>query len=158
MNNGNDTLSEKREFIKGKIIIGIDPVQGKHQVRIIDSNGVPLGKTFSFRNDYNGFHFGLWRKLDRYLGQEVDYQTEVVFAVESACDLWQPLVYYLYTDSYLVVRVSPMTPGNFYSTQPIKYDRCPTTLKGRIAGRRKYERRKSGQCYNDLMGAPLKGL
>lgn len=108
MNNRIDTLSEKREFNSRKIVIGIDPAKDKHQVRIIDSNGIPLGKTFSFRNDYNGYHIGLWRKLDKYLGHEIDYKTAVVFAVESACDLWQPLVHYLYSSGYLVVRVSPL--------------------------------------------------
>ena len=108
MNNRIDTLSEKRQFISRKIIIGIDPAKDKHQVRIIDSSGIPLGKTFSFRNDYNGYHIGLWKKLGQYLDREVDYKTAIVFAVESACDLWQPLVHYLFTNGYLVVRVSPL--------------------------------------------------
>ncbi|NHZ87190.1 MAG: transposase, partial [Planctomycetia bacterium] len=33
----------------------------------------------------------------------------MVFAVETACDLWQPLVHYLYVNGYLVVRVSPLS-------------------------------------------------
>ena len=108
MNTSVQTLAQKCEFISGKIIIGIDPAKDKHQVRIIDANGIPVGKSFSFRNDYNGFYQLLWRKLELYLGREVDYRKEVVFAIESACDLWQPLVHYLYTNGYLVVRVSPL--------------------------------------------------
>ena len=109
MNNNNKKLIEKRQYVQGKIIVGIDPARDKHQVRILDQQGIPVGKTFSFRNDYNGFHVGLWRKLDQYLGKGVDYKTEVVFSVETACDLWQPLVHYLHTDGYSVVRVSPLS-------------------------------------------------
>ncbi len=108
MNVSVQTLAEKREFIKGKIIIGIDPAKEKHQVRILDAERVPLGRTFSFQNDYNGFTTLLWRKLDQYQDRKVDYREEVVFAIESACDLWQPLVHYLYSNGYLVVRVSPL--------------------------------------------------
>ena len=103
------SLTKKRQFIKGKIIIGIDPAKDKHQVRILDENGVPAGKTFSFRNDYPGFHHMLWKRLRHYLGSEVAFKTDVVFAVESACDLWQPLVHYLYAQGYVVVRVSPLS-------------------------------------------------
>ena len=35
MNESVQTLAQKREFIKGKIIIGIDPAKDKHQVRIV---------------------------------------------------------------------------------------------------------------------------
>ncbi|MFQ5752691.1 MAG: transposase [bacterium] len=109
MNKCIQTLAEKREIVSGKIIIGMDPAKDKHQVRILDSNRIPTGKTFSFKNDYNGFHNVLWRKLYQHLDREVDYREEVVFAVETACDLWQPLVHYLYTNGYTVVRVSPLS-------------------------------------------------
>lgn len=56
-----------------------------------------------------GFHQTLWKRLHRYIGTEVDLKTAAVFAVEFACDLWQPLVHYLYTSGYLVVRVSPLS-------------------------------------------------
>ena len=87
MNKYLQTLSEKREYVAGKIIIGIDPAKDKHQVRILDTDRIPIGKTFSFCNDYNGFNKLLWRKLDQQLDREVDYREEVVFVVETACDL-----------------------------------------------------------------------
>ena len=109
MNTIVQTLAEKREYVKGKIIIGIDPAKDKHQVRILNSDRIPVGKTFSFKNNYNGFNKLLWSKLDQHLGNEVDYREEMVFAIETACDLWQPLVHYLYANGYLVVRVSPLS-------------------------------------------------
>ena len=126
MNKSVQTLAEKREYVKGKIIIGIDPAKDKHQVRILDGENIPLDKTFSFRNNYQGFHQLLWKKLRHYLGTEVEFKTDIVFAVETACDLWQPLVHYLYTNGYLVVRVSPLstyharvlTGNSFSKTDP----------------------------------------
>jgi len=109
MNKNNQSLIEKRQLVKGKIIIGIDPAKDKHQVRILDFDKIPIGNTFSFKNDYTGFNKLLWRKLDQQLDREVDYRKEVLFAIETACDLWQPLVHYLYSNGYLVVRVSPLT-------------------------------------------------
>ena len=100
MNTIVQTLAEKREYVKGKIIIGIDPAKDKHQVRILDSDKIPIGNTFSFKNDYTGFNKLLWRKLDQQLDREVDYRKEVLFAIETACDLWQPLVHYLYSNGY----------------------------------------------------------
>ena len=37
MNANVQTLAQKREFISGKIIIGIDPAKDKHPVRILDA-------------------------------------------------------------------------------------------------------------------------
>ena len=66
-------------------------------------------------NNFNPFellHKGVGEPFDpagEYLGKGVDYKTEVVFSVETACDLWQPLVHYFYTNGYSVVRVSPLS-------------------------------------------------
>ncbi|MCH8011994.1 MAG: hypothetical protein IIA61_08625 [Candidatus Marinimicrobia bacterium] len=42
MNKHKHSLIEKRQFVQGKIIIGIDPAKDKHQVRIIDANSIPV--------------------------------------------------------------------------------------------------------------------
>ncbi|MBC8185275.1 hypothetical protein H8E88_29630 [candidate division KSB1 bacterium] len=45
-------LAPKREFSSGKINIGIDPAKDKQQVRILDAERIPIGKTFSFKTAY----------------------------------------------------------------------------------------------------------
>ena len=81
-------LALKPEISSGKIIIGIDSAKDKHQVRIIDSNGVSLGKSFSLHNinagqsdqnhsnpdmimDCSVIHRFLrtWKKLEKVSGQ-----------------------------------------------------------------------------------------
>ena len=49
-------LDQKREWIKGKIIVGIDPSRDKHQAFIIDQSGYTVGKSFSFTHNAKGFH------------------------------------------------------------------------------------------------------
>lgn len=55
-------LETKRHYISDKFIVGIDPAKHKHQAMVLDSAGVPVGKSFSFSNSYNGFLFKLWQK------------------------------------------------------------------------------------------------
>ena len=49
-------LNEKRNWIKGKFIVGIDPAKDKHQATIIDNSGNLVGKSFSFNYNTIGFH------------------------------------------------------------------------------------------------------
>jgi transposase len=100
------TLEAKRHFINGKIIIGIDPSKKKHHAAPIDSIGVPLCKSFSFNQSYNGFNTELWDKLNSTIK---DLSPEkVVFAVEVSINLWQKLCYYLSSKGYTVLMVSPL--------------------------------------------------
>ena len=64
-------LDKKRDWIKGNYIVGIDPAKEKHQATIIDSNGNLVGKSFSFRQDHNGFNNRLWFKLNQYLDPDL---------------------------------------------------------------------------------------
>ena len=108
MNKHNENLINNLEFVKGKVIIGIDPAKDKHQARVLDRCGIPLGKSFSFKNNFEGFHKTLWKRLNQIFGEDFDLKTGSVFAIESACDLWQQLVHCLYREGYYVVRVSPL--------------------------------------------------
>ena len=100
-------MQTRRRFIQGKTIIGIDPAKGKHQAALLDADGLPLGKSFSFATAYKGFHDTLWRQRKK---QGLDYQAdEIVFAVETSCALGQTLVFYLDTEGYPVVLVSPFS-------------------------------------------------
>jgi transposase len=105
-------LDQKRQWIKGKYIVGIDPAKEKHQAVIIDSNGNLIGKSFSFRHDANGFHDRLWFKLNQYLDPDLVSPEHLVFAVEASIDFWQPLTDYLHRQHYSVAIVSPLTTKN----------------------------------------------
>ena len=105
-------LDQKRDWIKGKYIVGIDPAREKHQATVIDSNGNLVGKSFSFRQDPNGFHNQLWFKLHQYLASDLVNPEHLVFAVEASIDFWQALVDYLHRQRYTVVIVSPLTTKN----------------------------------------------
>ena len=105
-------LDQKRDWIKGKYIVGIDPAREKHQATIIDSNGNLVGKSFSFRHDANGFHNRLWFKLNQYLDPDLVNPEHLVFAVEASIDFWQALVDFLHRQHYTVVIVSPLTTKN----------------------------------------------
>jgi len=40
-------LDQKRKWVTGKFIVGIDPAKDKHQATIIDDNGNVVGKSLS---------------------------------------------------------------------------------------------------------------
>jgi transposase len=100
------SLQAKRQFITGKTVVGIDPAKKKHQVVILNSTGIQLGKSFTITNDIKGFA-KLWEKVK----QNVDKckPDEVVFAIESSCNLWQNLAYHIHSKKYTVLLVSPLT-------------------------------------------------
>ena len=87
--------------------MGIDPAKRKHQAAILDEHGLQLGKPFTFRHDYDGFNTTLWHKIQPQLAKS--NPENVVFAVETSCNLWQKLVHYLDAQNYPVVLVSPLT-------------------------------------------------
>ena len=99
------TLELKRPFILNKIVIGIDPSKRKHQVAILDENGIQQGKSFAFENSSEGYN-NLWNKLT-FRGIEVN-EKNMVFAVETSCNLWQNITFYLYSEGFHVVLVSPL--------------------------------------------------
>ncbi len=100
-------LQTKRRFIQGKTIIGIDPAKGKHQAALLDKDGLPIGKSFSFATTYQGFHHRLWKQLGKHLPS---YEPDaLVFAIETSCALWQTLAFYLDRHGYAVVQVSPLS-------------------------------------------------
>ncbi|RQW04689.1 IS110 family transposase [candidate division KSB1 bacterium] len=115
-------LDQKRKWVTGKFIVGIDPAKDKHQATIIDDNGNIVGKSFSFEHNAFGFHEKLWDKLKRYLAPESIQPAHLIFAVEAAVDFWQPLVNYLHKLNFPVLIVSPLTtkrsralPGHDFS-------------------------------------------
>jgi transposase len=104
---------ERKRTIAGKKVIGIDPAKEKHQVTVIDENGIQMGDSFSINVTHKGFNEDLWEKLGKVVGKI--RKQEVVFAIESSCDLWRVFASYLYSRGNTVVLVSPLTT---YKTRP----------------------------------------
>lgn len=96
---------QKRSYqIAGKVIVGIDPGKNMHQAVIINESGIPIGNPFSFQDSYNGYHSKLWKEVNL----RVTDKTNLVFAIEVSCNLWQKLTYYLSSSGYDVVFVNPL--------------------------------------------------
>ncbi|MFH0991379.1 MAG: transposase [bacterium] len=100
-------LCHKRSQIVGKIIIGIDPAKAKHQAAIIDTSGAQLGKSFSFDVSYEGYTKTLWQKITQLL--PTCNCATTIFAIETSCNLWLTLAFYLQHEGYQVLLVSPLT-------------------------------------------------
>jgi transposase len=105
---------ERKRNIAGKKVIGIDPAKEKHQVTVIDEHGMQMGHSFSINVSHKGFNEDLWKKLGKILcGIRKE---EVVFAIESSCDLWRVFAGYLQNRGYTVVLVSPLITYKTRST------------------------------------------
>lgn len=103
-----EKLRQKRELVEGRIIIGIDPAKRKHQAAVVGTDGVQRGTSFSFAASADGFETVLWKNIAKYLSECNPQQ--VVFAVETSCNLWQTLAFYLHTTmGYTVLLVSPLS-------------------------------------------------
>jgi len=102
-------LDKKKEFVRGKAIVGIDPANDKHQAFILDENGIAVGKSFSFSNNSKGIRERLWLQLRRRLPSEKISPDHLIFAIEASIDFWQVLADYLNRKGYQVVLISPLT-------------------------------------------------
>jgi transposase len=97
---------ERKRNIAGKKVIGIDPAKEKHQVTVLDDQGIQMGESFSITVTHKGFTEDLWKRLGKQLGEFG--KEDVVFAIESSCNLWKVLTEYLHKRGYTVVLVSPL--------------------------------------------------
>ncbi|RJR23058.1 MAG: hypothetical protein C4581_00105 [Nitrospiraceae bacterium] len=89
---------ENKKMISGKRVAGIDPAKEKHQGTVVDREGLQVGSSFSIPVSYEGYNERLWEGLARRIGQ---YSPEdMVFAVETSCNLWKTLVVYLSKRGY----------------------------------------------------------
>ena len=100
------SYQKKRGKAAEKTIIGIDPGKSRHQAVIIDANGIPTGKTFSFAVNYKGYYEKLWNEINKQITSYTS--SDLLFAVEASCNLWQTISNYLRSAGYAVVLVSPM--------------------------------------------------
>ena len=97
----------KQQLMAGKHIVGIDPAKKKHQAVLIDPSGLQIGKSFVFDVSYEGYTNTLWKKITFLLPRCNPENT--IFAIETSCNLWMTLAFYLKGEGYTVVMVSPLT-------------------------------------------------
>lgn len=105
---------EKKRKISGKTVVGIDPAKEKHQVTVVDGEGLQKGSTFSIPVSYRGYNEELWNRLGKIPGSFGP--EDVVFAVETSCNLWKTIVVYLSKKGYTVLLVSPLVT---YQSRPM---------------------------------------
>jgi len=105
---------ERKRNIAGLKVIGIDPAKEKHQLTVIDEQGIQMGNSFSINVSHKGFNEDLWKKLGKILGKF--RKEEVVFAIESSCDIWRVFAGYLHNKGYEVLLVSPLITHKTRST------------------------------------------
>ena len=80
---------------------------------VLDEHGMQMGNSFSINVSHKGFNEDLWKKLGKILGKF--RKEEVVFAIESSCDLWRVFAGYLHNRGYTVLLVNPLIT---YRTRP----------------------------------------
>ncbi len=118
-------LQQKQEIVTGKLVIGIDPSKRKHQAIIVDNFGIPIGNSFIFPVSYEGYHTILWEKIKKQIPQ--DNQKNIVFAIETSCNLWQTLAHYLHSLGYTVLLVNPF--DTYRSRSMLNHDSSKTDPK-----------------------------
>jgi transposase len=97
---------QKKDFVSGKTIVGIDPAKQHHQASVINHYGLQIGKSFSFPVNFDGFDKNLWKKLRSIIPQFTP--DNLIFAIEASCNLWKTIAYYLHDKGYTVLLVNPL--------------------------------------------------
>ncbi len=110
-------MQENGHRISGKTMIGIDPAKNKHQAVILRPDGSVCGRSFSFKTNHTGFTETLPRRI-----RERIKATDVVYAIEGSCALWQNLAFHLSEQGQEVVLIRatyharPSITGDFSRT------------------------------------------
>jgi len=114
-------LQHNRELLSGKIVVGIDPSKDKHQAAVVDPQGSQRGPSFSFPVSASGYGETLWRSLSKIL-PSVDSRN-LVFAIETACNLWETLAFFLSSRGHQVVLVSPLSTHHARPIMSMEFSR-----------------------------------
>ena len=86
---GYQKFMERKKKLSGKRVAGIDPASEKHQVALLNEEGIQVGRSFAFPVSYRGYAEKLWKELTKILGS---YGPDnLVFAVETSCALWKSI-------------------------------------------------------------------
>jgi hypothetical protein len=54
-------LQQRRALVEGRFIVGIDPAKERHDAVIVDPGGIPVGRSFSFKQSFTGLSHDLWK-------------------------------------------------------------------------------------------------
>jgi transposase len=100
-------FESNRQMLRGKIVIGIDPAKQNHQAAVVDASGNQRGRSFAFPVSAAGYREILWHRLSRTV--TAHQPNDVVFAIETSCNLWETIAFYLHSRGYVVVLVSPLS-------------------------------------------------
>lgn len=114
----------KRQALSGYAVLGIDPAKANHHGVILDAEGIPQGKSFSFEVSRTGFE-SVWEKIGHRLrscGPD-----DLVVAIEASCNLWCTAASYFHSQGYTVVLVKPLT--TYHSRSLMKQDFSRTDPK-----------------------------
>lgn len=114
-------LQRNRELLAGKTVIGIDPAKDKHQAAVVDAHGNQRGASFSFPVSASGYGEVLWRNIAKVI-PSCNVQ-DVVFAIETACNLWETLACYLRARGYSVMLVSPLSTHHSRPIMSMEFSR-----------------------------------
>jgi len=114
-------LQRNRELLASKIVIGIDPAKDKHQAAVVDAQGNQRGASFSFPVSAAGYSETLWRNIAKVL--PTCNAPDVVFAIETACNLWDTLAFFLFSRGYTVVLVSPLSTHHARPIMSMEFSR-----------------------------------
>jgi len=114
-------LQRNRELLAGKIVVGIDPSKDKHQAAVVDCHGSQQGSSFSFPVTSTGYGETLWRTLAKVLKSWKP--EEIIFAIETACNLWETLAFFLHSRGYTVVLVSPLSTHHARPIMSMEFSR-----------------------------------
>jgi transposase len=122
-------LQQKKRFIAGRYLVGIDPAKAKHQAQILDPDGLPVGSAFSFTTSYSAYNHRLWQALQARLPAPLaelprhEFLDHLVFAVEASCNLWPTLTGYLEAQHGRVVMVSLFSTCHYRPAQSGSFSR-----------------------------------
>jgi transposase len=114
-------LQAQREALAGNIVIGIDPAKDKHQAAVVDAHGNQRGASFSFPVSAAGYGEILWRNIAKVI-PSCNVQ-DIVFAIETACNLWETLAFSLRSRGYSVVLVSPLSTHHSRPIMSMEFSR-----------------------------------
>ena len=114
-------LAKNRSVISGKTVIGIDPAKDRHRAAVVDAHGNQIGSSFSFQTNHTGYHHKLWQGVAKVI-EETSPET-IVFAVETACNLWETIAFYLHSHGYTVVLVSPLSTRHSRPVMSLEFSR-----------------------------------
>jgi len=114
-------LQHNRELLAGKTVIGIDPAKDKHRAAIVDPQGGQRGGSFSFPVNASGYGEILWRCIAKILPSFGPH--DLIFAIETACNLWETLAFFLFSRGYSVVLVSPLSTHHARPIMSMEFSR-----------------------------------